>query len=274
MTQRSTQIMLAATGVFFLLCSACKQPIQPEEPKLNFDEPDTIKSSISFILNSPLRHFYRWELRTPVDTLSRGAVTSTGVLTRRDVWLIGGVSFVQNLTDNSWSLICAQSSELLTEDIVREDNQMLDALRSAREAELYLSFFYAPKSISIPLKINHTFPDTTFNISFKDRRFQEYIVPSNSPGSAIVKSFVSSIFADVQYSPIYLRSIDTSFYDPASLNRYRTRLEQMEMILDRYDTIRQRVDGRFSFRMVGYGNAVVEVKEGRFTNVRLNRIRN
>lgn len=59
--------LLAAAGIFLLL-SSCKQPIQPiVEPELNFDEPDTIKSSLSFTLNALLWHSYRWEFLVPND---------------------------------------------------------------------------------------------------------------------------------------------------------------------------------------------------------------
>jgi hypothetical protein len=271
--KRHAHSILAVAGLVALLfLSCCKQPMQPvEEPKLNFNEPDTIKSSVSFILNSPLRYSYRWELRTPADTISRGAVTSTGVVTRRNVWLEGGIAFGHNLKSNSYSLRCLQSSELFTEDIIRPDSLILDALRSSRIAELYISFYDIPRSFTVPLKNNYIISDTTLSISFTDKRLQEQFVYSGMPVRLNIVNVVTDVFGDIQYSPRYWKSIDTSLYNPTSLNRYRTRLERAEIILDRYDTVRQRVDGQFSFRMIGYENTVIEVKDGRFTNVKLYR---
>jgi hypothetical protein len=124
---------------FLLLLSSCKQPIQPETP-LNFDEPDTIKSYVSFTITAPLRQAYKWELRTPADTFSKGAVTSTGVITRTNVWLVGGASFGHSLKSRYCSFKCSQSFDLVTRDFVRPNDGVLDALRSSQIESIQFLF--------------------------------------------------------------------------------------------------------------------------------------
>jgi hypothetical protein len=270
MPRHFIQTIFVAVGIsFLLLFSCCKQPIQPEEPKLNFNEPDTIKSLIKFTLRSPLRHVFNWNVQTPSDTFSIGAITSTGVIMRPALWRSGEVIFTHAIKSNFCSLHCSFSSNLLTQDFLRPDNT-LDAVRSWQTASLSI-FFRVPKIIQTPIKIDNTTSDSTFDISFSDKRYQERFVYGTTPTSWKILSFVSDIFADVQYSPRYLNSIDTLNYDPLSLRPYRTRLEQAEIIIERYDTIRQRVNGRFSFRMMGYDNTIVEVRDGLFDNVLLTR---
>jgi hypothetical protein len=46
--------MTVTVGLFLLLLSCCKQPVQPVvELPLNFDELDRIKSFVSFTLTAP-----------------------------------------------------------------------------------------------------------------------------------------------------------------------------------------------------------------------------
>jgi hypothetical protein len=279
MAKRLTHSILAVAGLVALLfLSCCKQPMQPvEEPKLNFNEPDTIKSFVSFTLTSPLRTAYRWEGKLPSDTLSKGAVNSLGMInsagarTRVNVIITDGVNFSHAIKSNFCSLYLSKASELLTQDFIRPNDNVLDALRSWRGTTIEF-FVNVPQHIQVPFKITNSALDSALILSFSDKRYQEQFVYGNTPTTWSILSFVSDIFGNVKYSPKYLKSIDSSgIFDPASLNLYRTRLERAEFYLDRYDTTRQRVDGRFSFRIVGFDGSIVDIQNGSFVNVRLTR---
>ena len=268
MQGKTSIFSLTAIGLFLLLC-CCKQPIQPVvEPPLNFDEPDTIKSFVSFILDAPTRRVYKWQLTTPADTFSNGAITSTGVVTRPDIWLLGGASFGHSLKSQYCSFKCFQSFDLVMHDYIHPHDGRLDAIRSSSIERLYFSFRLSRYIPPLPSK-----QDSLLTFSWSDKRYQERFVTNSTPGTWSVQSFVVDVFADIEFSPHYINSIDTMLLSPLDLNRYRARIERAEFYLDRYDTVRQRADGRFSFRAVGYNNTIVDIKDGRFTNVKLYRFR-
>jgi hypothetical protein len=272
MAKRHAHIILTAAGLVALLfLSCCKQPMQPvEEPKLNFNEPDTIKSFVSFMLTSPLRTAYRWEGKLPSDTLSKGAINSKGITTRSRVFLTDGMTFSHAIKSNFCSLYLSKGFELLTQDFIRPNDNVLDALRSSRITDIKI-FFGVPAMIQTPLRIDGMISDSTVSISFNDKRYQEQFVYGTPPAWSIL-SFVSDVFCDIAYDPPFLRNREASnLFDPIALNRLRTRLERGEVYLDRYDTVRQRVDGRFSFRIIGFDGTVVDIQNGQFINVKLGR---
>jgi hypothetical protein len=259
--------LTATAGILLLLLSCCKQPIQPViEPPLNFDEPDTIKSFVSFTLTAPLWNSYKWELNTPADTFSKGAVTSTGIIMRPQLWRVGGVIATNFVKSQLLIIDCSYSSNLITKDFIHPNNSVLDALRSWQQANLKFAY-KLPLIITPPIKL-----DTLSTFLWSDQQYQEQFVSGNSPTSWSILPFVSDVFSEMKYWHVFWQR-DTTFYSEEEQNLYRTRVERAEFYLDRYDTVRQRVDGRFSFRMIGYNGTVIDIKDGRFVNVRLNRTR-
>lgn len=267
MQGKTSTFSLTAIGLLLLL-SCCKQPIQPVvEPPLNFDEPDTIKSSISFILTAPFYTSYRWQGKLPSDTLSKERITSTGMRASAGVILQDGINFSHAIKSNFCSLSMGKAFDLITQDYQRPGDMAIYALRYWNSIGWRVSYNKLPQAIIVPIKL-----DSLSTFSWSNKQYQEQFVNGNSPTSWSILPFVSDIFSELNYWRTFWQR-DTTFYSIEERNLYRTHVEQAEFYLDRYDTVRQRVDGRFSFRMVGYDGRVVDIRNGRFLNVRLNRTR-
>jgi hypothetical protein len=185
------------------------QPIQTEETKLNFDEPDTIKSSVSFTLTSPLRIAYRWEGKLPSDTLSSGAVNSLGMInsagarSRVNVIMTDGVNFSHAIKRNICSIYLSKNSDVLTQDFTRPNDGVLDALRSWRGINVNI-LFRVPRVIQTPLRIDGTMSDSAIIISLYDKRSQEQFVYGDPASTWSILSFVSNVFCDIEYDPPFL----------------------------------------------------------------------
>lgn len=143
--------LLAAAGIFLLL-SSCKQPIQPiVEPELNFDEPDTIKSSLSFTLNAPLWYSYKWQGKLPSDTLSKQSITSSGAIIKKTILLVDWIGFSHSIDNNVCGLTIIKKSDLTEKDFLAPDEKTIDVLRSWRESRLSFTYHKLPQNIIAPI---------------------------------------------------------------------------------------------------------------------------
>jgi hypothetical protein len=264
--QKIRASMVVTAGLLLLLLSCCKQPVQPiVEIPLNFDEPDTIKSFVSFTLRAPVWNVYRWEGKLPSETLSKERVTPDEISIMRIPQ--DGLGFSHAIKSSFCHWYVGKGSDLISRDYPRLGDTIIDALRSWRGTSISVSF-RVPKTIQTPISFAS---DSMLTFSYVDARYQEMFVARPRPNKSSILSFVSDVFSKMEYWPPFWQQNDTSFYSLSERNLYRTRVERSEFYLDRYDTVRQRVDGRFSFRMIGYDGTVIDIKDGRFINVKLAR---
>ena len=174
-----------------------------------------------------------------------------------------GINFYHTLPTNTCRFSCSKALNLFTQDYIRLNDGVLDALRSWQSGNLQFSW-KMPKTITNQVKI-----DTVASFLWSDMHHQEGIFRGNTPNSWSIQNYVSNVYADIEYWPLFWQKYDTTQSNTITLNRYRTRLESAEIFIDRYDTIKQRVDGRFNFRVIGYNNSIVHIQNGRFLNVKL-----
>jgi hypothetical protein len=114
--------MTVTVGLFLLLLSCCKQPVQPVvEPPLNFDEPDTIKSFVSFTLTAPGWYSYKWDLKKPLEIIGEGF----------------GISFHHNIISKSCNLFFLKQLEFAKQTVTRPYDTTMYTLRSWRSFQTY-----------------------------------------------------------------------------------------------------------------------------------------
>jgi hypothetical protein len=238
------------------MATACKSPVQPVP---SIQDRDTVHSVVSARITAPGMVNVLWELRTPADTLSVAAVTSTGDTTTKGVITSGEVYVFHNIRDDEpyISLNITKQFNIKITEIKREDNGKSVALRSwtLHNFDIY---FDAPKNISAPFV-----PVNIRRLTWQQSTMSEYLVADGS-GNAYLMTGEIARHTDIRYLLYYTNQ-------PI----YNCKIERAWLIIDKYDLTTKRVSGRFSLRAVSrIDSTVVDIQDGMFDNVYLQRYAN
>ena len=250
---------LYALAVLAALASwqGCKETVITP-PFVN--EPDTVHSTVSAIVNHRT-----WAFKTP-DTVSRGAFTNAGVMLRDEP--IQTYTFASHMTNKDYTpaftISLVNNSQVVSQEI-RLPNNTLGVVRSWISNGVIISFIL-PKIFSVPISIG---VDSLRSFSWAESiDKEEYrLTTQGSPGSG-AREWVYGVYTlrnDI-LSVAYSKSLkDDPFYD----GYYNSRVERAWLRIERYDTLKKRVSGTFSFRLVNIKGEVVDIRGGIFDNVRL-----
>jgi hypothetical protein len=247
---RSLALTLSSMALLWNL-ESCTQPISPEPT----EKPDTIKSYVRAIVTTPDMTNQLWEVRVP-DTLSKGVVGFTAYSgtqgTRYITPTFSVIECLHNLNPNGQEIIITiwYPHDLRIEPLVAGNENYLDSLRTWKEDRLEF-IFPAPTTITTPYS------------QMKPRAFgwvrhvvTERYMPTNSNHWAIQTLWSTNY--GVSYN-----AFSRLFSDQATI-------QASSLIIERYDTEKKRISGRFSFRAVGSVNGEkVEIRDGIFDNVKL-----
>ena len=224
------------------------------------NEPDTVHSTVSAIVNHRT-----WAFKTP-DTVSRGAFTNAGVMLRDEPiqTYITAVHVTKKEYIQSFSLDLFNNSQVVSEEI-RLPNNALGVVRSWLSNGLSC-IFIIPPIFSVPFTVG---VDSLYFFSWNESvKKEEYrLTTQGSPGSG-TREWVYGVYTipnDVLKVAYSKTKKDDSFWD----GYYNSRVERAWLRIERYDTLKKRVSGTFSFRLVNIKGEVVDIRGGIFDNVRL-----
>jgi hypothetical protein len=246
--------------LLLLAATACKIPVQPA-PQIQ--DRDTVHSTVRASLTAPGMVNALWEVRTPADTLSSAAITSLGDTTTKSVISSGGVYVFHNIRENEpyINLLVAKHSNLRTAEVARADNGKPLALRSWNIESLSVYFRILNNSFTAPYVVS-----TLNDFQWLQSEFSERIV-SDGNGKFSIITMESARYTNTQYSS------KAQYLSNPKL--YQSKVERAWMMIDEYDIVKNRVSGRFSFRLIdSITGEVVDIQNGTFTNVYLQRYAN
>ncbi len=250
-----------------LCLTACTNPITPTYIQ-SFEEPDTVRSTVSAIVNGK-----PWKFVTP-DTVSLGAYDNNGNLYRRDEPLYNIVSAKYDKVLNSpfsvggGGAFNVRSREVQVTAIVNgvpsPTATTTGAVRDWQSSGLYFAF-RMPKNITLPFLLEKDSLDQfswSVGSYFEVYRLFSFQLPGgNNPQWSITVDTRVNEGIEIKYR--------FGFGDPIYQGRYDSRVERAWLRIDRYDLVKWRVSGAFSFRATNLKGETVDIENGTFENVKL-----
>jgi hypothetical protein len=244
-------------AAILLLLSSCAKPLAPETPQ---DEPDTAKSYVRAYVQTPNLNQI-WEMRNR-DTLSKtivGGVSANGIMfTRSGELACDNVYCLKFASGFSFVFKNVRDLEIRTQ---RNVNSVLlygqiDSLRSWKQEKLTFQF---ETSANITGEVTTS---VSSGFGWSEFKVQENFAPpasNNASQEWTIVSFHSNV-VDVQYNVV----LSKNDY------MYRSTIDSAYVTITNYDSIKKRISGRFSFKVVGSINKeVIELRDGVFENVQV-----